>query len=159
MKDIKNYEGLYAITEDGKVWSYRSKKYLTPKITKDGYLQVKLCIKGEQKYKYIHRLVAEAYLENPDNLPEINHKDENQQNNTLTNIEWCDRTYNNNYGSHNKNVSNSMSKAVKCVETGIIYKNGVEAGKAHGLSPMQIYDVLRGKCKTAGKYHWERVKA
>lgn len=157
MIDIKGYEGLYAITEDGKVWSYRTKKFLTPKDTNDGYLQVKLCVKGNQKYMYIHRLVADAYIPNPDGKPQINHIDENTKNNCVSNLEWCDSQYNNNYGKHNSKIADSKNKPVICIETGIIYKNGIEAAKAYGLSSSQIYGVLNGRCKTAGKYHWKRV--
>ena len=86
MKDIKDYEGLYAITEDGRIWSYRSNRFLKPYVRK-GYLRVKLYINGVEKDFSIHRLVAFAYLPNPDNLPEVNHKDENKQNNCVDNLE------------------------------------------------------------------------
>ena len=89
MKDIIGYEGLYAVTSCGKVWSYKSKKFLKPGKRRDGYLHVSLYKGGEGKLYYIHRLVAEAYLPNPNGLQQVNHKDENRENNALQNLEWC----------------------------------------------------------------------
>ena len=94
MRDIKNYEGIYAITSCGKVWSYRNNKFLAPSISGRGYFQVNLSKNGKYRHYFIHRLVAEAYLENPNNLPVVNHKDLNKLNNALTNLEWCTQSYN-----------------------------------------------------------------
>ena len=104
MKDIENYEGLYAITPEGEVWSYKRKKFLVPYTCGDKYLIVALCKYGVRKQYYVHRLVAEAYIPNPENLPQINHRDENKTNNCLQNLEWCDAKYNNNYGTRNDKI-------------------------------------------------------
>jgi hypothetical protein len=90
MEDIKGYEGLYAVTSCGRVWSYRSKKFLKPKEDKNGYLSVGLRLNGKQDRRYIHRLVAEAYIPNPAALPQVNHKDEIKSHNYINNLEWCD---------------------------------------------------------------------
>lgn len=95
MKDIPGFEGRYAITSCGKVWSYHSKRFIKPYIVGNGYLAIRL----DGKNYRIHRLVATAYIPNPDELPCVNHKDENKQNNCLQNLEWCDVKYNNNYGT------------------------------------------------------------
>ena len=100
MRDIKDYEGLYAITSCGRVWSYRRKKFLKPGNSR-GYLTVTLCKEGQQKTYSIHRLVAEAYIPNPEGLPQVNHKDECKTNNCINNLEWCDGVYNVNYGTRN----------------------------------------------------------
>ena len=107
-RPIEGYEGLYEISSYGKVRSldrydnrncFRKGKVLSPVKNKDGYLQVNLCCNGKYKMFLVHRLVAQAFILNPDNLPEINHKDENPGNNNVDNLEWCNRKYNINYGS------------------------------------------------------------
>ena len=99
-KEIKDFPN-YLISDKGEVYSLYTNKYLSSKITEYGYLVVNLTHNGINKSKRVHRLVAEAFIPNPDNLPEINHKDENKLNNNVDNLEWCNRTYNNNYGTHN----------------------------------------------------------
>lgn len=106
MRDIKGFEGKYAITSCGKVWSYKRKKFLKPCPDREGYLYVWLCRYPEYKtYKgcRVHRLVAEAYLENPHNYPEVNHKNEDKAKNYVNNLEWCTSKYNANYGNRNLN--------------------------------------------------------
>ena len=146
MKDIKGYEGLYAITSCGRVWSYRSKRFLKPNQTADGYFRVELSDKGKRKKFLVHRLVAEAYIPNPNSLPIINHKDEIKTHNYINNLEWCDNKY---------NVSYSYGKKVKCVETGEIFNSLAEAGRYIGMSYTCITNALKRKNGTAGGYHWE----
>lgn len=87
MKDIKGYEGLYGITSCGKVWSYRSKKFLSPDKT-SGYERVILQKNGDKKRFLVHRLVADAYIPNPNNLPEVDHIDGNKRKNCANNLQW-----------------------------------------------------------------------
>ena len=91
-KPIKGYEGLYYITEDGEIYSGIQNKWLKTWINSNGYLVVNL--QGVQKQ--VHRLVAETFIPNPDNLPVVNHKDENRTNPSVDNLEWCTYKYNNN---------------------------------------------------------------
>ena len=155
MKDIKGYEGLYAITEEGQVWSYRAQKFLLPFTSTNGYLIVVLSLNGEQKHFRIHRLVAEAYIPNPLNKPEVNHLDENKTNNHVSNLEWA-TTKENIQHSARKGVRKNFSK-IRCVETGAVYKSCSAAARAVNLHPYSINSVVNGKQKTAGGYHWERV--
>ena len=154
MKDIKGYEGLYAITSCGKVWSYRSKKFLKPYKQRKGYLEVALCKDWTQKKYNIHRLVAEAYLPNPNNLPQVNHKDENKTHNYINNLEWCDSTYNNNYGTRSKRAGRTIGKTVICVETNIIYYSPAEVERTLGICASSIRKCCKGERHTAGGYHW-----
>lgn len=145
MRDIPGYEGLYAITTDGYVWSYRSKKFLKPQNNGHGYLYITLCNNKGKKHFYIHRLVGEAYIPNPNDLPQINHKDLDTSNNAFSNLEWCDAKYNANY---------SHCKRVQCVETGVIYNSIKEAAEKNNLFDTSISAVCKGKQKTCGGYHW-----
>lgn len=108
-KDIAGYEGKYQISNLGKVKSmnYRrtcKERILIPCKTANGYLQVRLSKNCISKQHLIHRLIAQAFIENPENLPEVNHIDEDKTNNCVSNLEWCDRKYNNNYGTHNEKI-------------------------------------------------------
>ena len=150
MKDIQNYEGLYAVTSCGKVYSYKSKKFLKPRKCGAGYLQVTLYKDGGRKFYYIHRLVAEAYLPNPDSLPCVNHKDEDKENNALPNLEWCTYEYNNNYGSRNQKIS----KPVFCVELNKTFDSSHAAARGLNLFQTSITQCCKGKRKTCGGYHF-----
>ena len=157
-KDIKGYEGKYQVSNLGNVKSLHynntnREKVMKPSIKK-GYLSVDL---GYRNPHLVHRLVAEAFLENPNNLPCVNHKDENKDNNTETNLEWCSRSYNINYGTRNERDGQKKSKPVRCIETGIVYKSGRDASLALGVHYSAISNVLRGKQKTLKGYHFELV--
>ena len=116
-KDIDGYEGLYKVSNLGRV---KSLNYLRKGIEKEripnknnsGYLIVGLHKDGKIKNFLIHRLVAEAFIENVNDLPQVNHKDENKLNNCVENLEWCSAKYNSNYGEHNYNLRNTMSSKV-----------------------------------------------
>ena len=103
MRDIKGFEGIYAITSCGKVWSYRSKKFIKPYEWK-GYLKVNLYLNGQVKKCRVHRLVAEAYIPNPEGKPQVNHLDENKTNNNVNNLEWATAKENSNYGTRTQRM-------------------------------------------------------
>lgn len=94
-KEIK--ETNYSVSNLGNVKNHKRNRVLTPIRDKDGYLAVKLCIQGKEYRRLIHRLVAIAFIKNPDNLPQIKHKDKNPANNNVTNLEWCTNQYNSEY--------------------------------------------------------------
>ena len=96
-RPIVGFEGLYEVSNTGQVRNCRG-KLLRPGLNHNGYLKCVLCKKGKTKTIYIHRLVAQAFLLNPDNLPQVNHKDEDKTNNSVDNLEWCGAKYNVNYG-------------------------------------------------------------
>lgn len=101
-KPILGYENLYIISNFGNVFSIQSKRNIKQTKNSKGYLIVGLCKNKKRKSCLIHRLVAEAFIDNPNKLPEINHKDENPLNNTITNLEWCTHKYNMNYNNLGK---------------------------------------------------------
>lgn len=88
-------------------------KLLKPEITSDGHLRVVLCDRGVKKKVFVHRLVAEAFIPNPNNYPVINHKDENPSNNNVTNLEWCSVAYNNAYNNRHQRIGDAEGFNVK----------------------------------------------
>lgn len=117
-KPIEGYEGLYEVSSLGSVKSLNYNRTGKERILKSqnngkGYLLVALCRDGKRKFFQIHRLVATAFIPNPNNYPHINHKDENPLNNIVNNLEWCDAKYNANYGTRNERSAAANSKAVE----------------------------------------------
>lgn len=99
-KPVKGYEGLYEVSNDGDVKSKKTGKILKKiKQQKHDYYTVSLCKNGKSTTTLVHRIVAEAFCDNPDNLPEVNHKDEDKHNNNESNLEYCTHNYNINYSS------------------------------------------------------------
>jgi hypothetical protein len=94
MKEIKNYEGLYWIDESGNVYNKKYKLKTTRSSSGTGYLQVALCKNGFVKIHSIHRLVAQTFIDNPQNKKQVNHKDGNKLNNHVSNLEWCTQSEN-----------------------------------------------------------------
>lgn len=92
MKPIKNYEGRYSITEDGRIYSHKTERFLAPKYGKDGYMRISLNKNGVSKSYLIHRLVGETFLENLENKPTIDHIDRNKHNNHVSNLRWATRS-------------------------------------------------------------------
>ena len=92
-RDIPGYEGYYQASNTGQIRSVRKNKMLSP-FDNHGYLRVNLCINCKEEKPLIHRLVALAFIENPNHYPEVNHKDNNRQNNRVENLEWCTRSEN-----------------------------------------------------------------
>ena len=127
-KPIRGFEGLYEVDDCGNVYSLRKGIVLKPHFLDKGYAQYALSKNGKRKLILGHRLVAEAFIENPNNYPIINHKDENKQNNNSDNLEWCTYSYNSNYGS-----------MVEYHKQNDCWKKGVEATKK------PVYQMLNGK--------------
>lgn len=102
LRDIPGFGGHYVVSQDGDIYRVLKKGYrlIHPKVTRCSYIYAQLHVDGKKKGIMVHRAVALAYLPNPDNLPEVNHKDEDKTNNSVDNLEWCTREYNLNYGSY-----------------------------------------------------------
>ena len=146
-RDIEGFEGYYQVSNLGRVRSvdreiyhpynktisHYKGKILKPGKRNKGYLGICLTKGNKQKSFLVHRLVAQAFIPNPYNFEQINHKDEDKTNNQVSNLEWCDCKYNMNYGNLKSNMSKtrrnniSNQKPVKCLETGQIYFNSQDA--------------------------------
>lgn len=110
-KDINGYEGIYQISNSGKVKSFHhNKETILKSHIGNGYLKVQLKKNNKCKCVYIHRLVAEAFIPNPNNFLEVNHKDECKINNSVSNLEWCNHIYNNNYMNKTQSTKKKTAK-------------------------------------------------
>ena len=172
-KDIEGYEGLYKISNYGNIinlhsrWGKRKKpRKLTLSINKD-YIRCGLSKDGKETKFYVHRLVAKNFIPNPNNYPCINHKDENKLNNNANNLEWCDYSYNNNYGSRNDKVAKKLKNGIYCKKimqydlSGNLIKEWVsinEASRKLNIKPSCICLCCRNKQKTASGYIWRYKK-
>ena len=158
-KDIQGYEGKYQISNLGNVYSLITNKILKPRLTLDGYYQVDLCKNGVKKHLYIHRLVAQSFLDNPKNYKIVNHKDENSMNNIVSNLEWCNSTYNNNYGNCKRKISEANSIKINQYDMdGNFIKqwlgiNNIE--RCLKINKGNIWMCCKGKRNNAGGYKWK----
>lgn len=159
-KQISGYEGLYEVSNFGRVKSLCAGRWHTvmirkPVPDKEGYYTV--CLKKDGKYKNhkIHRLVAIEFIENPNNYPQINHKDKDVTNNRVENLEWCSSEYNLNYGDRIKKYYKSVVQKDQDGNTIRTYESIKDAEKETGVLASSISCVLSGKRKKAGGYKWE----
>ncbi len=160
-KPIKDFCGYY-INRNGEINSTNAFKgtkeiILKCSVSNKGYKIVNLMNCGKVYSRTIHKLLAQAFIPNPDNLSCINHKDGNKLNNSLDNLEWCNAKYNTNYGTGIERRSISQGKKVRCIETGIIYDSIAEAERATGIPHSSIGLVCRGKYSQTHNTHWEYV--
>ena len=162
-KDVKGYEEKYMVSNLGRFKSLNYRRTGKEKILegypdKDGYLYVNLCKDGKGKQCMIHRLVAMAFIPNPDNLPEVNHKDEDKTNNCAENLEYCSRSYNMTYNGRAKKVGKKNSKPIFSIdkESGLImwWESAREAERYTGINKGNICSCLKGKLKSAGGHTW-----
>lgn len=158
-KDIEGFEGLYQVSNLGRVRSLRKNIILKSRITRKGYEGVILYTNNIPKGYYIHRLVATAFIPNPDNLPQVNHKDENKTNNCVDNLEWCTPKYNVNYGTGNKKRARSQSKKVLQFKTDGTFikewKSTMDVERNLGFAHTNISACCRNIIKTVYKYIWK----
>lgn len=159
-KDVEGYDGIYQISNHGRVKSLYQNKDANGKIllkrVHRGYELVGLWKNGKVKRAKVHRLVAEAFIPNPGNLPFINHKNEMKSDNRAINLEWCTPKYNSNYGDAIDKRMRTLRKNGKpflCIETGETYTLASDCAKELGCKVHSVYDVLRGKQKTCNGYH------
>ena len=161
MKDIKGYEGIYAITDDGRVYSYRKDRFLKPHMNNNGYHQTDLCVNQKHYYPKVHRLVAEAFIPNPNNYPLVNHKDENRMNNNVDNLEWTTYKYNTNYSNvgYRANLPR-WKKVIQLDKEGNVIKEFpcvAQVERELGFSHSNIVNCCNkpDKFKTAYGYKWK----
>lgn len=155
-KDIQGYEGKYQISNLGNVYSLITNKILKPRLTLDGYYQVDLCKDGVKRHLYIHRLVAQSFLDNPKNYKIVNHKDENFKNNVYYNLEWCTAKYNCNYGTRLQRIATKNNKPILQFDLNgnfiKEYESITQASKELNNSLNNISQCCLGRSRTSKGY-------
>ena len=157
---IAEYSELYLISNKGRLKNVKRDKIHAICLDSDGYPHYLLCNNKKRKAITAHRLVAMAFLDNPFNLPCVNHKDEDKTNNSVDNLEWCTTAYNNNYGSRLEKIINKRSKPIAQMLNGeiiAVYKNSKIAEEATGIDFSKIRMVCRGVRQHAGGYEWKNL--
>lgn len=174
-RDINGYEGYYEVSNTGEIRSvdrliesitgkvyHRKPRIINQRVNKGGYKSVVLSKDGKSKTHLVHRLVASAYISNPNNYPQINHKDEDRQNNCVENLEWCDSKYNCNYGTHKEKLSNMFinspiySKSVLQYKDDVLIKKWVSMKECerNGFDHSAISKCCQGKQIAHKGYRW-----
>jgi len=170
----------YMIETDGRIFSRKSKKWMKASIGNNGYYGLELSNSEGHKRLNIHRLVALAYIPNPNNYPQVNHKDENKLNNDVSNLEWCTVKYNLNYGTcrerarksrdystltyrinaikNGKKVCKPVSQFTLTGEFVGSYESATQANRALGINKSHITECCKGKRKTAHGFVWKYGK-
>ena len=166
-KDIPGFDGCYQVSSLGRVRSVKFNKIVFLSISfSTRYGVLTLFKNGKRHYRKIHRLVAEAFIPNPNNLPQVNHKDENPMNNSVDNLEWCDASYNCNYGTRISRMAQSLTnhsvplkyKAVQQFDIdGNFIKEycSIKYVKEDKYNPSTVCNCCRGRTKTAYGFIWK----
>lgn len=155
---IESYEDVYEVSNLGNVRRKYTNKQLSYNVHKTGYLNVHLSHAPRLSRPNIHRLVAEAFIPNPENKPQVNHIDEDKTNNRADNLEWVTAKENINHGTRTKRAGQAQSIKIKCLETGVIYDSLIDCAKKLNVDNGDLSRVIHGKRKSVGGYHFERVK-
>ena len=156
-KDIEGYEGLYQISNKGRVKSLKwgKERILKPGWNTGGYLKVYLFKNTEAQDRLVHRLVAEAFIPNPYNKPQVNHKDENKKNNCVENLEWITCMDNCNYGTRNERISRKILQYSKSGEFIREWVGALEVERVLGINNSDIIQCCKGRRKSAGSFIWQ----
>ena len=168
-KPVAGYEGLYEVSNMGEVRNAKTLHILSPQKRNHGYLCVSLYGKGGHKTRgcrtlSIHRIVAEAFSENPQGYLEVNHIDEDKTNNRADNLEWCDRRYNSNYGTRGSRISRANTNGKKSKPVSQFSTNGEliatypsfhEAERVTGIGTSSISWAVRNGSGYTNGYIWK----
>lgn len=165
-RPVKGYEGLYEVSNFGRIKhlpvKWRPKEFIMRyNITYDGYVRIGLTKDGKYKSFAVSRLVGQHFIPNPDNLPQINHKDEDKTNNHVDNLEWCSNKYNVNYGNRNMLASKGISKAVaqysldgELIRT---WDSVTKAAMSLGFDLSSIAKCCNGRTHTSYHFVWKYI--
>ena len=150
----------YEVSNLGKVRNIKSGRILKPFLTKKGYLMHLLYKNNKQNHLLLHRIIATAFIDNPEEKPQVNHIDENKLNNDLSNLEWCTVRENNIHGTRIKRIAEKLSKKVIQLDLNDNVLNEFEsmhqAEQETGVFATSISACCNGKRKSAGRFKWRR---
>lgn len=156
---IEGFEN-YEVSNLSKVRNIKSGRILKPHLNRDGYLMLGLYENNKQKHLFLHRIVATAFMDNPEGKPCVNHIDENKLNNDLSNLEWCTARENNIHGTRIKRVAEKLFKKVVQLDLNDnvlkIFESMVQAEQETGVSRRSISNCCSGRSKSAGGFKWRR---
>lgn len=164
-KEVLGYDILYEVSNLGRVRTryhvnegYTTQyRYVEPNDNGNGYLRFNFKLNGRQKTAYLHRLVADAFVDNPKGYNEVNHKDENKHNNCADNLEWCEHNYNCLYGTRIERSAEKCSRSVRCCDTNETFKSLGDAAKHYGIGVTALSNHLNGRSRSCVGYTWEYV--
>lgn len=151
-KDVGGYEGLYKISNLGRVKGKHRIK--SQQDNGKGYLIVHLNKNGKSRWYLVHRLVAKAFIENPENKPTVNHIDGNRKNNKVNNLEWATYSENNLHSYRSNGRKSALAVPIYCIETGKIYKSSYGASRDTGIPQSSINRCANGIFKSTNGTHW-----
>ena len=150
----------YEVSNLGRVRNIESGRVLKPQLHHSGYLGLRLCENNKQKYLYLHRIIATAFIDNPDEKPQVNHIDENKLNNDLSNLEWCTERENAIHGTRTKRIAEKNFKKVIQLDLNDnilnVFKSMKQAEQETGIDASSISRCCNGKRKSAGRFKWRR---
>ena len=156
---IEGFEN-YEVSNLGKVRNIKSGRLLKPQLHSAGYLMHGLYENNKKKYLLLHRILATAFIDNPDEKPCVNHIDENKLNNDLSNLEWCTKRENNVHGTRIKRIAEKNSQKVIQLDLDDnvlnVFKSMVQAERETGVPHQNISSCCKGRRKSAGKYKWRK---
>lgn len=158
-RSVVGFEGLYDVSNMGNIYSHKTKNKMSGYRQKNGYMKIHLRKENKTIMCWVHRLVAQAFIPNPDpkNKTEVNHKDENKSNNCVDNLEWCSHKENMAWGTRLERARRKTGKRVLCIETKEIYPSIKIAAQKHKIDPSSIGNCCHGRQKVAGGLKWQII--
>lgn len=156
--DIPGYEDEYVISEDGQVWNKKTGAAMHGSVNSHGYMVLSLTKDGKKKDRKLHRLLAATFIPNPNGYECVNHKDGNKLNNSLANLEWCTKGYNNRHAREELDIDFATKPVCQTTMSGeivAVWASQSLAAKSVGVTPVCISRCCEGTAATAGGYKWE----
>lgn len=173
-KPIKGYEQYYEVSNLGRIKSlarnvywknranrinsrYDEEKIIVPDVMKNGYIRIKFRVNGDVKQKTVHRVVAEAFIPNPENKPCINHKDGDRKNNKVENLEWCTYSENNLHEWRVLGKKSYNAKKVRCVDLNLVFDSVSDGAKYIGSRKQNLFNALYKRDGVFKGLKWEFI--